>query len=263
MNAKAISAGTEPSEASFPDAEIGSCQAETVIDEQLDPSEADSADLVVAPLKQRFEQLKAELAPAAGAGKSSPNPPLPASPRRRSVRARPRWNSVSASGRAPAEPLNRAAHEAHCTICRHPERRAIEEEFIHWLSPWSIASEYEIARRAIYRHAHALDLFAVRDRKLRFALGHIIDEAERVSGVSGSAIVSAVHAFARVNSEGQWIEPPSHVIVSSGTRQPASRAPEFDETERPAPTSPKAKKQLKKSAPSLDTAGRVEHHAND
>ena len=111
-----------------------------------------------------------------------------------------------------------AAHEARCTVCRSPYRAAIEEEFIHWHSPYETAQYYGIERRSIYRHAHALDLFSARDRNLRFALGHIIDEAERCIDVGASEVVRAVHAYARVTTEGQWLEPPAHIIVSSGSR---------------------------------------------
>jgi hypothetical protein len=117
-------------------------------------------------------------------------------------------------------------HEARCTICRHPERGAIEEEFTHWMSPWSIADEYDVDRRAIYRHAHAMNLFPIRDRNLRFALGHIIDGAERVAHVPASAIIQSVRAFTRINPEGQWVDPPAHVIVSSGSRPPEPGSPD-------------------------------------
>ncbi len=45
-----------------------------------------------------------------------------------------------------------------------PEREAIEQEFVHWLSPRATAEDFEIDFRAIYRHAHACNLFAVRNR---------------------------------------------------------------------------------------------------
>lgn len=109
-------------------------------------------------------------------------------------------------------------HERHCTVCTHPDRAAIETEFMHWHAPGHIAYDYKISRSAVFRHAHAVGLFARRNRNLRFALGHLI---ERVQDVEPTAdcIVRAIHAFARVNDEGDWIEPPSHLIVSSGSMQ--------------------------------------------
>jgi hypothetical protein len=105
-------------------------------------------------------------------------------------------------------------HQRRCTICHHPDRDAIEEEFIHWHSVREIAFGYEVERRSLYRHAHAFDLFAVRDTKLRFALGHIINRAEHVR-VTSDSIIRAIHAFARLDNSGQWIEPPKHVFFSS------------------------------------------------
>lgn len=124
----------------------------------------------------------------------------------------------------PVEVLSLAAHESRCTICCHEDRADIEEEFVHWHSPRNIAQTYDVTARAIYRHAHAFNLFLVRDRNLRFALGHIIDRVDRIPVMTPDSIVRAVHAFARVNNEGQWVEPPSHIIVS-GSRTPAPPLP--------------------------------------
>ncbi len=56
-------------------------------------------------------------------------------------------------------------------IVRHPSREEIELEFINWRSPASIVKQYELTNRAsIYRHAHALGLFAKRRRNVRAAL---------------------------------------------------------------------------------------------
>lgn len=114
-------------------------------------------------------------------------------------------------------------HSRHCTICRHHEREAIEEDFVHWHPPRHIARDYNITTRALYRHAHAAGLFSLRDRNLRFALGHIVERAMDVAP-SADSIIRAVHAYARVNDHGQWIEPPAHVIVSSGTAVRTDRA---------------------------------------
>ncbi|MGH9638470.1 MAG: hypothetical protein ACRD4R_09100 [Candidatus Acidiferrales bacterium] len=119
-----------------------------------------------------------------------------------------------------AAPLAQAApavshHDRHCTICSHRDRVDIETEFVNWHSTHHIAYDYKISRSAIYRHAHALGLIAQRNRRLRSALAHLIECAEDVEPTADS-IVRAIHAFARINDDGQWVEPPSHVIVSSG-----------------------------------------------
>ncbi len=97
-------------------------------------------------------------------------------------------------------------HEYACRICSHPRREEIESDFINWKSPISIAREYVLADRAsVYRHAHALGLFAKRQRNIRAALERIIEKADEVE-VSAAAVVSAIQAYAKINSEGQWID---------------------------------------------------------
>jgi hypothetical protein len=108
-------------------------------------------------------------------------------------------------------------HQRNCTICAHPERKHIEESFLRWDSPVETADEYEISRSAIYRHADALGLFARRNRNVRFALGHVIEEAARVMPTA-DAVIRAVRAFTRVNDDGQWVDPPQHFILSAGPR---------------------------------------------
>jgi len=51
-------------------------------------------------------------------------------------------------------PLGR--HTRKCTVCNHPEREAIEEEFLRWRSPKDIADDYGFSDySSIYRHARA------------------------------------------------------------------------------------------------------------
>ena len=95
-------------------------------------------------------------------------------------------------------------HARHCTICHHPERQAIEEEFIHWHRAKNIASNYAIGARAVYRHARALGLFERRAAKLRDALGYIIEKAENAS-VTADTVVRAVYAHAHLSPSGRWV----------------------------------------------------------
>src|SRR5215469_18953937 len=125
------------------------------------------------------------------------------------------------SGQSTQDP-RLAAHQARCSICCHEDRDDIEEEFIRWHSPRNMAEDYSVDARAIYRHAHALNLFALRDRNIRHALGRIIDRADRIPVMTPAAVIRAVHSFVRINSDGQWVETPSHLIVSSGSRPAAA-----------------------------------------
>lgn len=76
---------------------------------------------------------------------------------------------------------------------------------MNWSNTTKLGAEYSISRDAIYRHAHALGLMDKRRRNVRAALEKIIEKAGEVE-VNAAAVVSAVSALARINSQGQWVE---------------------------------------------------------
>jgi len=147
-------------------------------------------------------------------------PPNERKPQRRSRRRRP----TRKPARPPAD-VSRLAHEAHCSICSHDLCQEIEQEFVHWESPRNIAEDYQVPLRAVYRHANALNLFPIRDANLRFALGRTIERTERMH-TTPECILRAVQYFAKINTRGQWVEPPKHLIVSEGPRVTSQAAPE-------------------------------------
>jgi len=102
-------------------------------------------------------------------------------------------------------PVNHGRHEAQCAVCSHPRREEIERDWLDWGSTSRIAREYKLSRDSIYRHAHALGLFPKRQRNIRKALERMIEQAETVD-VTAPAIVSAIQAYAKINSRGQWID---------------------------------------------------------
>ena len=74
----------------------------------------------------------------------------------------------------PSRASSLSYHERNCTICRHPDRDAIEEAFLQWRSVSNIRHEFHLpSRTSLYRHAHALGLFA--RRGLSKALGWMHD----------------------------------------------------------------------------------------
>jgi len=149
---------------------------------------------------------------------------------------------VSARAAAPAASGKRtpdlSRHQRHCLVCHHPERDGIEEAFVHWHNMDYIAHQHKVPPRSIYRHAHALGLFALRATNLRYALEHLIEKAETVTATADS-VIRAIRAYTCLTDDGQWIEPPAHVVVSSGTAMLNPRPPACTEvalaTER-APT---------------------------
>jgi hypothetical protein len=104
------------------------------------------------------------------------------------------------------ETVSFGRHQRNCSVCAHEEREEIEAAFVGWRSPAAIAEEYGLADRAsVYRHAHALGLFQKRQRNVRAALERIIERAESVD-VTASAVVAAIGAYAKINSQGEWID---------------------------------------------------------
>ena len=77
------------------------------------------------------------------------------------------------------------------------------------------------SRATIYHHAHALKLFAQRDRTLRFALGHIIEQADRVN-VTARDVIEAAYTYAHVNDEGLWVQPASKSEIVVSKHEPAA-----------------------------------------
>ena len=107
-----------------------------------------------------------------------------------------------------------ANHRKNCIVCAHPSRAEIEADFVNWKSPAVIATEYDLPdRKNVYRHAHATDLFARRQRNVRAALEKIIERAGEVE-VSASAVVAAVQAYAKINAAGQWVDRSEHLNLN-------------------------------------------------
>lgn len=117
-----------------------------------------------------------------------------------------RKDSMNKRSRNIAKSVNIGRHERNCTVCAHPQYREIESDFVNWGSAAELTREYGLADRAsIYRHAHAFGLLEKRKRNVGAALEKIIERAGEVD-VTSSAIVAAVQAYAKINSQGQWIE---------------------------------------------------------
>lgn len=108
-------------------------------------------------------------------------------------------------------------HRIRCTICSHPEREAIEHDFLHWVRPSVITHEYQLGdRRAIGRHARAFGLFELRTAKTQHALDLIIEKAESVTPTAND-IIRAVRAHACLDENGRWHEPIRRVITTHET----------------------------------------------
>jgi len=70
-------------------------------------------------------------------------------------------------------------HTRRCRVCAHPDRAAIEQDFLRWRSPEKLARDYGIAdHSSIYRHVHATGLYARRQQTIRAALESILERAD-------------------------------------------------------------------------------------
>jgi len=110
--------------------------------------------------------------------------------------------------------IDLAHHERRCSICHHPGREAIEEAFLQWRRVKNIDFDFkpEGGPTAIYRHARAFNLFKQRNLHLRTALEFVIERAENVVPTA-EGLVKAIHAYTRINDQGQWIDTPTTHIV--------------------------------------------------
>lgn len=107
----------------------------------------------------------------------------------------------------PEKAFQHARHSRKCFICNHPNRDAIEADFLHWSPGASICNKFAISSRSVlYRHADATGLLRRRRLNLRGACERTI---ERFSQVPPSArtIVNAVRIFSQIDDNGRWIGP--------------------------------------------------------
>jgi hypothetical protein len=112
-----------------------------------------------------------------------------------------------------AHRASRARHSRKCTVCHHPDREFIDQDYLRWLSPKKIAHEYKISHHSVvYRHADATGLRAQRRASLRATLENFIEQAESVRATAGS-VVAAVRLYAQINDQGQWTPPVRRHIV--------------------------------------------------
>jgi hypothetical protein len=104
----------------------------------------------------------------------------------------------SGSGRKRRRPAPER-HNRKCSVWRHADRAAIDQDFLSWHSPDRIAEEYGIAdHSSIYRHAHATGLFRRRAGTTRIAFGPGIDRLIGVK-VTARSIIRALGEYSRMN----------------------------------------------------------------
>jgi hypothetical protein len=121
-------------------------------------------------------------------------------------------------------PADIQRHTRKCRICCHPDRAAIEDDFLHWRNPHEIVNEYKLLHySAIYRHARALGHTARRNENIRCVLDMLVEKASEAS-ITGNTILRAMRAYSCLTDDGRWIDLPIHVVHESSGDTPVSAA---------------------------------------
>ena len=144
--------------------------------------------------------------------------------RDRSFRRTAEWQAYEeGSGPKPDSAESLGRHERKCTVCNHPDRDVIEQEFLRWYVPADIARDHDIPyASAIYRHAHATGLFERRHHTIRVALEPLIEQATHVEATADSTI-RAVRAYAHLDSAGKWKSRQAKPARARRSRSPRKR----------------------------------------
>jgi hypothetical protein len=113
-------------------------------------------------------------------------------------------------------------HSRRCCVCSHPDRDAIEGDFVRWRSPKTIAEDYHLSdRSSFYRHAHATGLFARRRREFARVLEDILECVEHSTlEETADVIIRAARVYAHLDENGNWIEPTRTHIILTGPAPP-------------------------------------------
>ncbi len=127
-------------------------------------------------------------------------------------------------------------HSRRCTVCAHPDRDAIEADFVRWRSPNTIANTYGIVdRAAVYRHAHATGLFARRKRETCRVLEYVLECMETCPANMIDTVIRATRAYAHMDDQGRWFEPPKTQYVIYGPPPDEYSAGDSHEPQSPNP----------------------------
>jgi hypothetical protein len=148
--------------------------------------------------------------------------PRTSSPRIRRRKSQKKSNRINRQRRLQKQlqALLLERHSRRCIICHHPEREAIEEEFVHWRSPSRLAHDYKLADyRTVYRHARPADLLLQRRERLHSALDAFVESVDDVT-FTGDTILRAMRAYSCIDSHGRWTEIPTQVQFSTSNDGP-------------------------------------------
>jgi hypothetical protein len=100
-----------------------------------------------------------------------------------------------------------ARHEdGGCRVCAHPQREAIEAEFVRWKTLREIQAEFDVPKDSVARHARARGLEERRSRNVRGALVRVVEKGIETAEVSSSSLVAAATALAKMGESDRLTE---------------------------------------------------------
>jgi hypothetical protein len=157
---------------------------------------------------------KSQPAPLEGSSKGRALDPERLPQRNRSASQSVPDSTSNASCARRNSPVSLSHHARKCAICKHPDRQAIDDDFINWRSHHAIAVEYQLpARSSLYRHAEATGLLARRRRNLRGVAERILEQVADAPP-SAASVLRALRIFTQITEDGQWVDPPKRSIVT-------------------------------------------------
>jgi hypothetical protein len=134
--------------------------------------------------------------------------------------------SVARTASSAVLPPDLARHSRLCSICSHPDRDAIEADFLHWHSPKAIAQDYRLpSGQAIYRHARATGLLQRRKNEVSRVMERYLERIDSYSTAEFDKVTRAIRVYSHLDDDGRWFEPPRTHYVLSGRLEDLSPAP--------------------------------------
>jgi len=97
-----------------------------------------------------------------------------------------------------------------CEVCKHPDKRSIEQAFISWMSPRAISKTFKVKEYWVRHHADCKDLVKKRRMNCLAALDKIVELGAQEL-VRASEVVQAVTAMSKINDEGRWVDKTENV----------------------------------------------------
>ncbi|HEY6466226.1 MAG TPA: hypothetical protein VIY69_09560 [Candidatus Acidoferrales bacterium] len=130
-------------------------------------------------------------------------------------------------------PSEAERHRRKCQVCRHPDREAIEKEYVEWGQPPVIAQHYNLPVRALYRHFDAVGLRSHRRANLRQVLERMLERGAEVP-ITGNTIIRAVEAYCSLTDDNKWTEPAKNVTLTAQNEPKLHQMKPIDQLNRPS-----------------------------